>query len=63
MSNNDEKKLGKSEHFELREKRLKLVYRILYVTVDISVNLPSIDTNQSTSSLPTYSLFDLNKSP
>ncbi len=33
--NNDEKRLGKSEYFELREKRLKLVYKILYVVVAI----------------------------
>ena len=33
--NNDDKKLGKSEYFELREKRLKLVYRILYAIVAI----------------------------
>ena len=39
MSNNDEKKLGKSEYFELREKRLKLVYKILYVVVAIWIAL------------------------
>ena len=33
--NNDDKKLGKAEYFELREKRLKLVYKILYVFVAI----------------------------
>lgn len=33
MNNNDEKKYGRIEYFELREKRLKLVYRILYVAV------------------------------
>lgn len=33
MSSNDEKKYGRLEYFELREKRLKLVYRILYVAV------------------------------
>lgn len=32
---NDDKKLSKAEYFELREKRLKLVYRILYVIVAI----------------------------
>lgn len=32
---NEEKKLGKPEYFELREKRLKLVYRILYAVVAI----------------------------
>ena len=49
MSNNDEKKLGKSEYFELREKRLKLVYRILYVTVAIWVaTLISIGTQEMT---------------
>ena len=35
MTNNDEKKLNKIECFELREKRLKLVYKILYVVVAI----------------------------
>ena len=49
MSNNDEKKLGKSEYFELREKRLKLVYRILYVIVAIWVaTLISIGTQEMT---------------
>ena len=47
MSNNDEKKLGKSEYFELREKRLKLVYRILYVIVAIWIAaLISIGTQE-----------------
>lgn len=31
----DDKKPGKAEYFELREKRLKLVYKILYVVVAI----------------------------
>ena len=35
MSYNDEKKPGKIEYFELREKRLKLVYKVLYVVVAI----------------------------
>lgn len=35
MSNNDEKKTGKAEYFELREKRLKLVYKILYAIVAV----------------------------
>lgn len=35
MSNNDDKRLCKAEHFELREKRLKLVYKILYAVVAI----------------------------
>ena len=33
--NNDDKKINKAEYFELREKRLKLVYKILYVVVAI----------------------------
>lgn len=37
MSNNDEKKSGKIEYFELREKRLKLVYKVLYAVVAIWV--------------------------
>ena len=35
MSNNDDKRLSKAEYFELREKRLKLVYKILYAVVAI----------------------------
>ena len=35
MTNNDDKKLNNIEVFELREKRLKLVYKILYVVVAI----------------------------
>lgn len=56
MSNNDEKKLGKSEYFELREKRLKLVYRILYVIVAIWVaTLISIGTQEMTTEIaPMY---------
>ena len=37
MSNNDEKKPGKIEYFELREKRLRLVYKVLYAVVVIWV--------------------------
>lgn len=56
MSNNNEKKLGKSEYFELREKRLKLVYRILYVIVAIWVaTLISIGTQEMTTEIaPMY---------
>ncbi len=39
MSNNEERRLSKSEYFELREKRLKLVYKILYVVVAIWIAL------------------------
>ena len=35
MRNNDDKKLSRAEYFELREKRLKLVYKILYVVAAI----------------------------
>lgn len=35
MSNNEDKKLTKPDYFDLRERRLKLVYRILYVVVAI----------------------------
>ena len=35
MGNNEDRKPNKSEYFELREKRLKLVYKILYVIVAI----------------------------
>ena len=56
MSNNDEKQLGKSEYFELREKRLKLVYRILYVIVAIWIAvLISIGTQEMTTEIaPMY---------
>ena len=56
MSNNDDKKLGKSEYFELREKRLKLVYRILYVIVAIWIaTLVSISTQEMTEEIaPMY---------
>ena len=37
MSYNDEKKPGKIEYFELREKRLRLVYKVLYAVVAIWV--------------------------
>ena len=37
MSYNDEKKPGKIEYFELREKRLRLVYKVLYAIVAIWV--------------------------
>lgn len=33
MNNNEDKKYGKIDYFELREKRLKLVYKVLYVVV------------------------------
>ena len=39
MSNNQDGRLNKSEYFELREKRLKLVYKILYVVVAIWIAL------------------------
>ncbi len=32
---NEEKKLSKNDYFELREKRLKLVYKILYVVIAV----------------------------
>ena len=35
MGNYDDKKMSKPEYFDLREKRLKLVYKILYVVVAI----------------------------
>ena len=56
MSNNDEKKLGKSEYFELREKRLKLVYRILYAIVAIWIaTLVSISAQEMTEEIaPMY---------
>ncbi len=35
MNNNDDKRLSRSDYFDLREKRLKLVYKILYAVVAI----------------------------
>lgn len=44
---NEEKKLGKPEFFELREKRLKLVYRILYAVVAIWIAVLSCIATQT----------------
>ena len=57
MSNNDEKTISKAESFELREKRLKLVYRILYVVVAIWIVAILNVTNRALTSdiIPAYS--------
>lgn len=56
MSNNDDKGLGKSEYFELREKRLKLVYKILYVVVAIWIAILLIISQNTVekSAVPMY---------
>ena len=56
MNNNDEKKIGKTEYFELREKRIKLVYRILYVVVAIWIAAILNITNETLtlSIIPAY---------
>ena len=57
MSNNEDKRLSRSEYFDLRERRLKLVYKILYVVVAIwTVVLLSIAQNTLEKSvIPIYS--------
>lgn len=56
MSNNDDKKMSKPEYFDLRERRLKLVYKILYVVVAIWIAiLLSISQNTLEKSvIPVY---------
>lgn len=56
MSSDDEKTLSKSECFELREKRLKLVYKILYVIVAIWISgVLSVSDNTFTAEIvPAY---------
>lgn len=56
MGNNDDKRLTKSEYFDLREKRLKLVYKILYVVVAIWIAiLLSISQNTlEKTAIPVY---------
>ena len=57
MSNNEERRLNKSEYFELREKRLKLVYKILYVVVAIwiALLLSMTQTALEKTTIPVYS--------
>jgi len=57
MSNNEERRLNKSEYFELREKRLKLVYKILYVGVAIwiALLLSITQTALEKTTIPVYS--------
>ena len=57
MSNNEERRLNKSEYFELREKRLKLVYKILYVVVAIwiALLLSITQTALEKTTIPVYS--------
>lgn len=56
MSNNEDKKLSKLDYFELREKRLKLVYKILYVVaaiwIAIFLGISQIDLKNS--EIPIY---------
>ena len=56
MSDHEDKKLGKPEYFDLRERRLKLVYKILYVVVAIWIAiLLSISQNTlERSAIPVY---------
>jgi len=56
VNNNDENKISKVEYFELREKRLKLVYKILYVVVAIWIAiLLSISQNVlESTAIPVY---------
>ena len=57
MSNNEDRKLTKTEYFDLRERRLKLVYKILYVVVAIwiAVLLSVAQNTLEKSVIPIYS--------
>ncbi len=57
MSNNEDKRLTKPEYFDLRERRLKLVYKILYVVVAIwiAIFLNLSQSNLKTNEIPIYS--------
>lgn len=57
MSNNEDTKLSKSGYFDLRERRLKLVYKILYVVVAIwiAVLLSVAQNTLEKSVIPIYS--------
>lgn len=54
--NNDDKKMSKPEYFDLREKRLKLVYKILYVVaaVWIAVILSVSEQKMTVQLVPIY---------
>ena len=56
MSNNEDKKLSKLDYFELREKRLKLVYKILYVVaaIWIAIFFSISQSNLKNSEIPIY---------
>lgn len=57
MSNNDDKRITKTEFFDLRERRLKLVYKILYVVIAIWIAV-LLNVTQNTlqqSVIPVYS--------
>ena len=56
MSNNDDKRLSRSDYFDLREKRLKLVYKILYVVLAIwiAILLSISQNNLENSEIPVY---------
>ena len=57
MSNNEDKRLTKPEYFDLRERRLKLVYKILYavVAIWIAVLLSVAQNTLEKSVIPIYS--------
>lgn len=56
MSNNEDKKMKKTEYFDLRERRLKLVYKILYavVAIWIAVLLSMAQNTLAGSQIPIY---------
>lgn len=56
MSNNEDKKMKKTEYFDLRERRLKLVYKILYavVAIWIAVLLSMAKNTLAGSQIPIY---------
>lgn len=57
MSNNDDKRLSRSDYFDLREKRLKLVYKILYavVAIWIAIFFSLSQSDLKTTEIPIYS--------
>lgn len=56
MSNIEDKKLSRTDYFDLREKRLKLVYKILYVVaaIWIAIFISITQSNIKTPEVPIY---------
>ena len=56
MSNIEDKKLSRTDYFDLREKRLKLVYKILYVVAAIWIAI-FISITQSNIKIPEVPIY------